>query len=195
MADKKRNNPKSDANERRSRKDRRETTSLILMAVGGVVLAIVLTIAAMTVGGSAQPARIGQPIGNLTLASLGGGDVNLGDYRGKLVLINAWATWCPPCKAEMPALQAYYNQHKADGFELLAVNAGETETLVQQYITEQGFTFPILLDPNSSNLNALGINNFPTSILVGRDGVVKTIHVGLFTPEELEAEITPFLND
>jgi peroxiredoxin len=135
-----------------------------------------------------NPPVIGQPMSDIRLKNLDGQQVSLADYKGKAVLINAWATWCPPCKAEMPAIEAYYQAHQAEGFVVLAINDGESQNQVKSFISDRGFTFPVLLDPNASLLNALGIHDFPTSILVGRDGNVKGIHVGMFTEEQLNQE-------
>jgi peroxiredoxin len=76
---------------------------------------------------------------------------------------------------------------------LLAVNAGDPASDAAAFANQKGLVFPVLLDPNTKLLNSLGIHDFPTSILVGTDGVVKGIHVGMFTPKTLEAEITPYL--
>jgi len=88
---------------------------------------------------------------------------------------------------------AVYLAHQAEGFTLLAVNAGESRPQVQSFIQQMGFTFPVLLDPNITLLTELGIRSFPTSILVGRDGKVETIHVGMLTADQLQTEIAPLL--
>ncbi len=187
---------KTRARRRRLRAQRRRQVWLqaaVLIGLG--VLAGALALAAARGGvGAVGPARLGQAMPDFTLTSLAGNPVRASDYAGRPVLVNAWATWCPPCRAEMPALHAFYQAHRAEGFELLAVNAGEGRSDVASFIAQQGFTFPVLLDPGTRVLGGLGIQSYPTSILIGRDGVVKRIHIGLFTPESLEAEIAPLLN-
>lgn len=140
------------------------------------------------------PARIGAPLGNFALSDLGGKTVQLSDFSGRPVLINAWATWCPPCQDEMPDLQAYYRAHGQQGLVILAVNAGESAARAGAFASMLGLTFPVLLDPAESLMDTLHINDFPTTILVGRDGLVKAVHIGRMTPQMLDAEITPFLN-
>ena len=175
------------------RKSRLQTIALI---VGGVIVigaALALAFAAtpnVTVG----PAKIGKAIANFSLPDLNGATHAIADYKGRPVLINGWATWCPPCKAEMPALHAFYLKHKDEGFELLAVNSGESRSVVQDFISQTGFTFPVLLDPNKDVLDGLGVNGLPTSIFVGRDGTVKTIHLGGMTADAIERELTPLLS-
>ena len=132
-------------------------------------------------------------MGDFSLTDINSKTVHLSDYAGKAVLNNAWATWYPPCKAEMPDLNAYYQAHQADGFVLLAVNAGDPASDAAAFASQKGLAFPVLLDPNTSLFTSLGVHSFPTSILVGLDGVVKTIHVGMFTSVALEAEVTPYL--
>lgn len=181
--------------ERAEKRRQQRKINTILFVAGGllVVAAAALLLSGRPSTQAVGPARIGQPLADFSLTDIHGDTVRLSDYAGRVVLINAWATWCPPCKAEMPDLQSYYKQRQSEGLVLLAVNAGENASQVGQFIQMQGFTFPVLLDPGVATLNSLGIGSFPTTILVGRDGVVKTIHVGMFTPQSLEAEITPFL--
>ena len=168
----------------------------IALIVGGVILiGVVLVFAfAATPNAAVGPAQIGKPISNFSLTDLNGATHAIADYKGRPVLINAWATWCPPCKAEMPALHEFYLKHKAEGFELLAINSGESRSAVQDFIAQKGFTFPVLLDTNKDVLDGLGVSGLPTSILVGRDGTVKTIHVGGLTPTAIEQELMPLLS-
>lgn len=180
----------------RTRAKRQRQALLQVVVLVGLV-AVVVALAAGIAAGQKRvsgPARLGQPMPEFKLASLSGQPVSLGDYAGRPVLVNAWATWCPPCRAEMPALQAFYAAHQASGLELLAVNAGEGASLVSSFIGQMGFTFPVLLDPGMQVLEGLGVRSYPTSILVGRDGQVKLIHTGLFTPETLESEVAPLLD-
>jgi peroxiredoxin len=94
----------------------------------------------------------------------------------------------------MPALHEFYLKHKAEGFEMLAVNSGESRSTVQQFIDQKGFTFPVLLDTNKDVLDGLGVSGLPTSIFVGRDGTVKTIHIGGLSPDAIEQQLTPLLS-
>ncbi len=168
----------------------------IALIVGGVVVigAVLAFAFAATPNVVVGPAQIGKTISNFSLTDLNGMTHAIADYRGRPVLINAWATWCPPCKAEMPALHEFYLKHKVEGFELLAINSGESRLAVQDFIAQKGFTFPVLLDTNKAVLDGLGVSGLPTSIFVGRDGTVKIIHVGGLTPEVIEQTLTPLLS-
>lgn len=175
---------------------RREKISHNLLVLGGGLLLIALIVALSLPGKGTKisgPARTGQPMPNFSLTDLDGNPVQVNDFLGHPLLINAWATWCPPCRAEMPDLHAYYLQHQAEGFVMLAINAGETQSPVEEFIAQMGFTFPVLLDPGKSTLNQLGINSFPTSIIVNRDGVIDQIHTGMLTAAMLDEKVTPLL--
>jgi cytochrome c biogenesis protein CcmG/thiol:disulfide interchange protein DsbE len=174
---------------------RRQKWMRTLMLLAGGLLVVAALVIGFTRNGSASlaPAQIGQPLGNFTLQNLDGTPVSLADYSGRMVLINAWATWCPPCRAEMPALNDYYQAHKNQGFVILAINAGDAQSQAAAFAQQLGLAFPVLLDPDTRLLDSLGIHSFPTSILLGRDGRVKAIHVGMFSPQELDAEVTPLL--
>ncbi len=166
------------------------------MIGAGVVLVIVAVLLLLlhdsgTAGG---PPRQGAPLANFSLTDLNGKSVQLSDFAGRPVLINAWATWCPPCKMEMPDLNAFYQQYRDQGFVILAVNAGETAGQARAYVQQLGLTFPVLLDPNEHLMDTLHINDFPTSILVGRDGLVKTIYIGRMDRPTIDAQITPYIN-
>ncbi len=94
----------------------------------------------------------------------------------------------------MPALEEFYRAHRSEGFVLLAINAGESVEQVRSFIDAMGFTFPVLLDTRGEVLYSLGIRSFPTSVLVGRDGKVKKIHVETLTKAQLQREIAPALS-
>jgi peroxiredoxin len=135
----------------------------------------------------------GQPAPSFTSPALSGGEIGLTDYAGDVIVVNFWATWCPPCKAEMPGINAFYEQHQAEGLVVLAVNAKESESLVRPFIEANGFTFPVLLDPAGSVVNQYQVRSFPTTIVIDRDGVVRHIQVGMISEEELEGIVAPLL--
>jgi peroxiredoxin len=166
------------------------------LLIGGslfIFAAIIIVSFSKSVAQNVVSPRIGSTLGNFALQDINGKTVHLSDYTGKAVLINAWATWCPPCKAEMPLLNQYYQSHAQQGFMLLAINAGDTLAEAASFANQNGLAFPVLLDPGTQVLDQMGIRDFPTSILIGKDGKVKTIHIGMFTQESIEAELTPLL--
>jgi cytochrome c biogenesis protein CcmG/thiol:disulfide interchange protein DsbE len=130
---------------------------------------------------------------DFTLQTLDRRTVKLRDYRGKVVLLNIFATWCPPCRAEMSDLEAYYREHKEDGFVVLAVNDEENASTVANFVQAQGFTFPILLDPDGKVLSRYGVHGLPTSFFIDRSGMVRGVWSGQLSPERLKQIVDPLL--
>ena len=124
--------------------------------------------------------------------------VSLGDYRGKVVLVDFWATFCEPCIMSLPALQDVWDRHRAQGFELvsIAVDGADKESLVRQLSQRYRFRFPVLLDQQSEVVNRFDPKlDLPFSVLFDREGHVASIHQGYRTGDEnaLEEEITRLL--
>jgi len=115
---------------------------------------------------------------------------SLSDYRGKVVLLNFWATWCSPCREEMPAMQQVWERYRSDGFEIIAVAADwRGRKNVAPFIEEHGFEYPILLDPDGEVRNRYEVVGLPMSYLIGRDGKISGRVVGVIdwtSPDALE---------
>jgi thiol-disulfide isomerase/thioredoxin len=129
------------------------------------------------------------PAADFTLQTLGGEEVSLFDYEGKLVFLNFWATWCPPCRAEMPSMERVYNKLPSDSFVILAVNVNEPKEDVQSFMDEHGYTFPVLLDSDGRVSSIYQVEGIPTTWLIGPDTTVVGRLVGTTewdTPEMLE---------
>ncbi len=128
-----------------------------------------------------------------TADTLSGGEISLQNYADEVVVVNFWATWCPPCKAEMPGINAFYQAYQDRGLVVLAVNVRESEATVRPFIETSSFTFPVLLDPAGKIVDQYQVRSFPTTLIIDRDGVIQYIHTGMISPEELEAVVTPLL--
>lgn len=119
----------------------------------------------------------GQYAPNFTLTNLDGEEVTLADLRGKNVILNFWATWCPPCEAEMPHFQKYYEQHaKEDNVEIIAVNATyakEKIERVKQFVEAYELTFPILLEPTEEVAKQYEVIFIPSTFLIDREGKIQ----------------------
>ena len=115
---------------------------------------------------------------SLPLASAPGETVRLSSLKGKVVFLNFWATWCPPCRVEMPSMEALYNKYKERGLEILAVNCGESAEEVTSFMRNNNFTFPTVLDSDNRMSNIYGIQGIPTSFLIDREGYIVARLVG-----------------
>ncbi|MDJ0849629.1 MAG: TlpA disulfide reductase family protein [Myxococcota bacterium] len=130
-------------------------------------------------GDAARPVGRGTPAPAFSLPRVdGSGRVSLDELRGKVVLVNFWATWCKPCEDEMPAMERLYRRLAGQGFELVAISVDEDGEAVRRFRERYGLTFTILLDPERSAARAYQTFRFPESLLVGPDGVVVERYVG-----------------
>ncbi len=115
---------------------------------------------------------------DFTLKTADGPTVKLSEQRGKVVLVNFWATWCPPCKEEMPAMQRLHERYRKDAFVLLAISVDADSRVVQPYLTEHRFTFTVGLDSKMEVANAYGVRALPASFIVDRDGTLTAMAIG-----------------
>jgi len=143
---------------------------------------------------SVVPIRVNYPAPELTLTDTQGISHSLAEYRGQVVLVNFWATWCEPCKEEMSALQSFYDEYRDRTFTVLAINDGEPREDVLQFAEEHDLTFPIWLDPTSiATAQAFKTIGLPTSFVIDRSGAVRFYWVGAIDQKTLEATISPIL--
>ncbi|MGH7899676.1 MAG: TlpA family protein disulfide reductase [Candidatus Binatia bacterium] len=115
---------------------------------------------------------------SFVLPDLSGKVVRMDDFRGKVVLLNLWTTWCPPCVEEMPTLEALSRKMAGRDFVLLAISEDETPSKVQPWIEQHGFTFPVLLDVRAELGADLGITGYPETFVVDRQGQIVHHHIG-----------------
>lgn len=128
---------------------------------------------------------IGAPAPNFELNNLAGDPVRLSDQQGKVVLINFWATWCGPCRLEMPAIEQRFRQ-LGPKFTVLAVNFAEPASLVQAFVDELGLTFAVLLDPDAAVQDLYRVRAYPTSFLVDEQGIIRVQHLGIMSEDQLD---------
>ena len=131
---------------------------------------------------------------DFTLTSLDGSAVRLSDLRGKPVLINFWATWCGPCRAEMPHIQAAFETHSDDGLIVLGVNQMESLPSVASFVQEFGLTFPIPLDDDGTASQAYQVRGLPKSFFVDADGVIRDSFTGPMSAGLIESKLQTILS-
>jgi cytochrome c biogenesis protein CcmG, thiol:disulfide interchange protein DsbE len=138
---------------------------------------------------------LGKSAPDFMLQDVSGKYVRLRDLRGQVVLINLWATWCPPCIAEMPDLAAVYNAHKSEGLIILGVDDQERQETVMDFLSHNPLPYPILLDTDSRVARAYRTDFLPASFLIDRRGVLRATMPGQNDRTKLEAAIKPLLTE
>ena len=132
---------------------------------------------------------------DMDLMTLDGDQIRLSDLRGQPVLINFWASWCGPCRAEMPHFQAAYEAHADEGLVVLAVNQMEAPGTAASFAKEFGLTFPVLLDSRGDVSEIYKVRGFPTSFFVDVDGVIRYLFTGPMTGGLIESKLEKILPD
>jgi peroxiredoxin len=181
------------------RSNQKSPLPLILIGAGLIAFSLAFFIFGSLSQGSAESPEKdgphGTPAPELTLTDVQGRSVSLSDYRGQWVLVNNWATWCPPCRAEMPELNAFYQAHKKDGFVLIGISAGDTQAQVADFVEALGIQFPMWVDMQQVAMSAFRMNALPNSFVIDPDGYVRLSWTGGVTLADLENRVTPFLEE
>jgi peroxiredoxin len=120
-----------------------------------------------------------------SLTTVNGTPITLEDLRGQPVILNFWATWCVPCRVEMPILQRFYERHGESGVQVLAVNLGEHASAIEAWAQEMQLTYPLLLDPQLTLAQRYHLRGQPSTYIIGPEGVISHIFYGPFTEEAL----------
>ncbi|MDF0676107.1 MAG: TlpA disulfide reductase family protein [Nitrospira sp.] len=150
-----------------------------------MILSLVLAISSgMVWGMGSRVPAVGTTAEDFRLPDLTGKEQSLSQYRGRVVLVNFWATWCKPCTTEMPAMQAIYDKLREKGFVVLAINELEDDAQVREHIKQHGHTFPVLMDRDNKVANQFGVFGLPVSVFIDEKGVVQEyIKGGLLTEQ------------
>jgi thiol-disulfide isomerase/thioredoxin len=186
-----RNNPKS------------RTPLYLILIIAGVFVAGAVLIPFLVQGQEnalensriiSPPIILDQASPPLALHDLQGNPVLLAEAaHGKVVLINNWATWCPPCRSEMPELQAYYHTHHSQGFVVIAIESGESTDVVKNFIRPLGLAFPVWIDPTRTALNSFQNWDLPSSYIIDQQGIMRMTWTGPINRATLEKYVTPLL--
>ncbi len=160
-----------------------------------LILLSILALALLVAGCSpTQGLKVGNPAPNFQLHNLDGEPVSLSDFRGESVLINFWATWCPPCRAEMPYLQQVYDEWSGIGLVLLTINIGESSSKVEEFMQDYNLSFPVLLDTKRDVAQKYNVRGIPTTFFIDKDGIIQDMKVGAFqSKEEIESSLSKII--
>ena len=178
----------------------RKTVPLLLLGLGLVLLGssayFILRNVSARSDFSTVPAKVSYSAPELSLTDTHGISRSLADYRGQVVLVNLWATWCEPCKQEMPTLQSFYNRHRDEGFVVIGINDGDPKADVLQFVREYRLTFPIWLDPTYiATEQAFKTLGLPSSFVIDREGTIRLQWVGGISRKMLDQHVTPLITE
>ncbi len=145
-------------------------------------------LAAIFLGGGvcAAGGDAGGPAPPFTLTALSGEQSGLAQYKGQVVMVNFWATWCGPCQQEMPLLDQMYKKYKPAGFTLIGVNVDKDAPAVKDLLARKPVSFPVLLDPANSVSKAYHVDDMPSSVIIDRKGQIRYVHRGYKPGDENE---------
>lgn len=155
--------------------------SLRLNITNLICVALILFSAVFTVNASSE---MKQPAPNFTLKSNSGKNIKLSEFRGQVVLLNFWASWCGPCRTEMPLLVKIHEKYKGMGFTVLGVNVEEDSAPAKSIINKTKISFPVLFDQTNSVSKQYNVSAMPSTIVIDRDGNMRYLHEGYKAGDE-----------
>ena len=165
-----------------------------------VTLALILSAGLAITGCSSNsaPSTQGTGVGNLApdfqLDNLKGESVSLSDFRGEPVMLNFWATWCPPCVSEMPYIQQMYDEWGDKGLILLVIHMGGSPSQVKEFLQSHNLSLPVLLDTTQAIAQKYNIRYIPTTFFIDKDGIVQVVKVGAFPNKEaIESDLNKIM--
>ena len=138
-------------------------------------------------------AGAGGPAPQFSATDLDGNTISLEQYKGKVLVINYFTTWCPPCKAEIPDFIAAYREHKEQGLEFIGVDVGEEPDDVNDFVEQQHINYPVIAGDKAMEEKFGHVRSYPTTVVIDRDGNIAEKRIGMLTAEELDKIIAPLL--
>ncbi|MBI3608200.1 MAG: TlpA family protein disulfide reductase [Nitrospirae bacterium] len=170
---------------------------MIILSRTRVLALPLLAVLLLAAPGVAEINRDAKRAPDFTLKSSGGSNIKLSELRGRVVVVNFWATWCTPCKQELPYFNTLYRRYRNLGLEILGVNIDKVAAQASQMSAALGLSFPVLLDPSGKTSDLYQIRSMPTTFVVAKDGTLRHVHWG-FGPDEparYESEIRTLLKE
>ncbi len=140
-----------------------------------------------------QAARIGEDAPDFTFIDATGATRKLSDYKGQAVMINFWASWCPPCVKEMPDIEAIYRENQAKGLVVLGINLDDEPDAARKFLQLRGVTFPSISDGNQIAIYLYRVSPIPASFFIDRDGILRDMQVGAMTKSMIKNKIDKIL--
>lgn len=160
--------------------NRRRIAYTLILALGAAWIFVSADRSGADTQGLAPAPQQGFPAPDFELSTPSGESIRLSDLKGQAVLVNLWATWCPPCRAEMPAIEKVYNEYRDQGFVVLAINMTYQDDpgRVPSFVGEYGLTFPILMDTRGTVGEDYQLRSLPSSYFIDREGIIREVVIG-----------------
>ncbi len=133
---------------------------------------------------------VGEQAPDFTLVDLNDNPISLSDFRGKTVFLNFWATWCPPCRAEMPQMEALYQDYKDEDVVIIGLDIQETREEVSQYVQQGGYSWLFILDTSGKVATNYEVTAIPTSFFIDGDGIIRAVSTGAMSKRDMEIALT-----
>lgn len=168
-------------------KKRRLVMRMIILAL--IIVALIYTLSMNFLNEKEDIVSIGDEAPNFMLKDMNGVEFQLSDYKGKGVFLNFWATYCEPCKQEMPYMNNLFKEYQAEGVEILAINVGEPELRVNNFIEQYGLDFPILYDRGGTVTKLYDFIPLPTTFLIDENGQIVDIITGTLSEESIRSNM------
>ncbi len=167
---------------------------LSVLIAAAVVAVVVFAYLPSGSGANGPAALAGKPAPSFTVVNDAGHPASLADYRGKIVVLNLWASWCPPCRAEMPDLDRLYRSYAKRGVVVVGVDQGESLDRARAFATSLGISYPVLVDDAQQYGRVYAALGLPTTIVIDRAGNVKQGYDGILTYAQMQAAVAPLVS-
>ena len=179
--------------ERNQLRFHRVSLGLLVMVLVGILVIQSCTPSSQSITSDGQEAPAGVNVGesapDFTLVDMEGNQVTLSDFRGKTVFVNFWATWCPPCRAEMPEMETVYQEYKGKGVVVIGVDILEPEDVVRQFVEQGGYSWTFVLDTSGEVSANYEVATIPTSFFIDQEGIIQAVNIGAMTKRAMENEL------
>ncbi len=133
--------------------------------------------------------EVGRLAPDFILTDLEGNRISLSDFRSKVVFINFWATWCPPCRAEMPEIEAIYQEYQNKDVVVIGIDILEAEDEVRQFVQEGGYSWTFVIDTTGGVTADYGVTAIPASFFLDKEGVIRAVNIGAMTKRAMESQL------
>jgi cytochrome c biogenesis protein CcmG, thiol:disulfide interchange protein DsbE len=172
--------------------------------IGGALLGLVMAVISLlmtpgtggkpiSLGSFSSPLEIGKAAPEFTGRTIYGKELTLSNLHGSIIALNFWATWCAPCKVEMPELESAAYRYSDQKLEVIAVNAGENSNIVAAYMNDLKLDFTVVLDLDGKIVQQYEIAAFPTTFWIDADGIIRAKHLGPLTTEDIDRYVTDMI--